>query len=90
MHALEAQDALHAPATPEAPETDVHHYAKGKAGYCAMRGNCGRATMFGAELPCPDDGKADEVSNPCVDAESSVGVCRVPRRKCSVAAGRRS
>lgn len=60
MHALEAQDALHAPA-PATPD-DVHHLAKGKPGYCAMRGNCGRATMFGAELPCPDDGKADKVS----------------------------
>lgn len=90
MHALEAQDALHAPATPGGPETDVHHYAKGKAGYCAMRSNCGRATMFGAELPCPDDGKADEVSTPCVDAKCSGDDCRVPRRKYSAAAGCRS
>lgn len=79
MHALEAQDALHAPVV------DVHPQAKGKAGYCAMRGNCGRATMFGAELPCPDDGKADQVSGkgvgnrrecPC---SRGVGVGLAPR-----------
>jgi Niemann-Pick C1 protein len=33
-----------------------------KAGKCAMRGSCGKTSMFGAELPCPDSGKADEVS----------------------------
>jgi hypothetical protein len=32
-------------------------------GVCAMRGSCGRASMFGAELPCPDDGDATEVSD---------------------------
>jgi hypothetical protein len=30
-------------------------------GRCAMRGNCGRTSMFGADLPCPDDGPADKV-----------------------------
>lgn len=82
MHALEAQDALHAPA-PATPEADVHHYAKGKPGYCAMRGNCGRATMFGAELPCPDDGKADKVS-----ALSGWDLGRLPRTSASVRRGR--
>lgn len=31
-------------------------------GVCAMRGSCGRKGMFGAELPCPDDGDAKKVS----------------------------
>jgi len=30
-------------------------------GICAMRGSCGRASMFGADLPCPDNGPADNV-----------------------------
>ncbi|WWC92719.1 uncharacterized protein L201_007678 [Kwoniella dendrophila CBS 6074] len=29
-------------------------------GICAMRGSCGRTSMFGADLPCPDDGNATE------------------------------
>ena len=29
---------------------------------CAMRGNCGKASMFGQDLPCVDDGNATEVS----------------------------
>lgn len=31
-------------------------------GVCAMRGNCGSVSRFGAQLPCPDDGDASEVS----------------------------
>ena len=27
-----------------------------------MRGNCGKASMFGQDLPCVDDGNATEVS----------------------------
>jgi Niemann-Pick C1 protein len=34
-------------------------------GICAMRGNCGRASMFGAELPCPDSDPATEVRQLC-------------------------
>ena len=33
---------------------------------CAMRGSCGRATMFGEELPCPDHDNATEVSPCCL------------------------
>ena len=33
-------------------------------GMCAMRGNCGKATMFGQDLPCVDDGEATEVTTP--------------------------
>lgn len=31
-------------------------------GICAMRGSCGPATTFGADLPCPDNGDAEPVS----------------------------
>ncbi|WWC73799.1 uncharacterized protein I206_107771 [Kwoniella pini CBS 10737] len=27
-------------------------------GICAMRGSCGRTSIFGADLPCPDDGNS--------------------------------
>jgi hypothetical protein len=27
-----------------------------------MRGNCGKASIFGQDLPCVDDGNATEVS----------------------------
>jgi hypothetical protein len=33
-----------------------------RKGKCAMRGSCGKTSMFGADLPCPDSGNADEVS----------------------------
>lgn len=33
-----------------------------EAGRCAMRGSCGRMSMFGADLPCPDNGLAENVS----------------------------
>lgn len=31
-------------------------------GVCAMRGGCGRKSPFDPELPCVDDGAADEVN----------------------------
>jgi len=31
-------------------------------GICAMRGGCGKKSIFTPELPCPDDGDAGEVS----------------------------
>lgn len=31
-------------------------------GICAMRDTCGRTSMFGADLPCPDDNDATVVS----------------------------
>ena len=34
--------------------TEVHR----APGYCAMRGHCGRESIFGPELPCPYNGKA--------------------------------
>ncbi|WVO13857.1 hypothetical protein L204_101480 [Cryptococcus depauperatus] len=41
-------------------------------GICTMRGSCGRASMFGAELPCPDDGKADSADKSLLELMSSV------------------
>ncbi|ORY34800.1 patched family-domain-containing protein [Naematelia encephala] len=41
-------------------------------GVCAMRGSCGRASMFGAELPCPDDGDASELNDSLRELMSSV------------------
>lgn len=32
-------------------------------GVCAMRGGCGRKSPFDPELPCVDDGDANEVSS---------------------------
>jgi Niemann-Pick C1 protein len=31
---------------------------KHEAGRCAIRGNCGKQSFFGSELPCPDNGLA--------------------------------
>ncbi len=35
--------------------TDKH-----EAGRCAIRGQCGKKSFFGGELPCPDNGLADD------------------------------
>ncbi len=32
---------------------------KHEAGRCAIRGQCGKKSFFGGELPCPDNGKAE-------------------------------
>lgn len=34
-----------------------------EAGRCAMYDSCGRKSMFGGELPCPDNQLAREVSS---------------------------
>ena len=39
------------------PYTPVH-----EAGRCAIRGTCGKKSFFGPELPCPDNGLAEEPS----------------------------
>ena len=33
---------------------------KHEEGRCAMRGQCGKKSFFGGELPCPDNGLAEE------------------------------
>lgn len=40
-------------------ETKVH--AEGR---CAIRGHCGKQSLFGGELPCPDNGPAREPGAP--------------------------
>ncbi|OLL22746.1 Niemann-Pick type C-related protein 1 [Neolecta irregularis DAH-3] len=36
--------------------TEIH-----RAGYCAFRGQCGKTSAFGAQLPCPDNGPASKI-----------------------------
>lgn len=36
-------------------ETKIH-----EEGRCAIRGHCGKQSFFGGELPCPDNGLAEE------------------------------
>lgn len=31
-----------------------------EAGRCSIRGTCGKKSFFGSELPCPDNGLAEE------------------------------
>jgi Niemann-Pick C1 protein len=31
-----------------------------EAGRCAIRGHCGKKSFFGKQLPCPDNGLAEE------------------------------
>ena len=35
--------------------TDIH-----EPGRCAIRGQCGKKSFFGGDLPCPDNGKAED------------------------------
>jgi len=39
------------------PITSIH-----QPGYCALRGQCGKKSFFGSQLPCPDNGPAEEPS----------------------------
>lgn len=48
--------------------TPVH-----EKGRCAIRGQCGKQTFFGGELPCPDNGKAEEPESAV--REKLVGLC---------------
>ena len=46
---------------------------KHEAGRCAIRGQCGKKSFFGGELPCPDNGLAEE---PAKDTrENLVKIC---------------
>jgi len=49
--------ALLATSTIADPYTPIH-----EAGRCAIRGTCGKKNIFGPELPCPDNGLAEEPS----------------------------
>lgn len=39
-------------------ETKIH-----EEGRCAIRGHCGKQSIFGGELPCPDNGLAQQPDN---------------------------
>lgn len=56
--------------------------AKHEAGRCSMRGQCGSESIFGKELPCPDNGLAEEPTN---EAKSKlVQVCGEKWKESSV------
>lgn len=42
-------------------------------GYCALRGQCGKKSFFGGQLPCPDNGPAEDPSDKL--REKLVGLC---------------
>ncbi|KAI7545453.1 hypothetical protein KC317_g15711, partial [Hortaea werneckii] len=46
---------------------------KHEAGRCAIRGHCGSQSLFGSQLPCPDNGLAKEPSPDVRD--SLVSLC---------------
>ncbi|KAL9127586.1 MAG: hypothetical protein Q9217_003566 [Psora testacea] len=65
------------PAATAAPQTtsasDEAWTTKHEAGRCAIRGQCGKKSFFGGELPCPDNGMAEE---PAKDTrEKLVNIC---------------
>lgn len=54
-HPAAAVGLLMAPFAHGGPFTPQH-----EAGRCSLRGNCGKASFFGPELPCVDNGLAEE------------------------------
>jgi Niemann-Pick C1 protein len=50
------------------PFTPIH-----EAGRCAIRGNCGKSSFFSPELPCPDNGLAEEPDDDV--RKQLVGIC---------------
>lgn len=59
------------------PPTEIH-----EAGRCAIRGHCGKQGWFGADLPCPDNGKATTPSDEL--RESLVDLCGPKWKKSDV------
>lgn len=49
-------------------ETKVH-----EEGRCAIRGHCGKKSFFGGNLPCPDNGKAEDPDDDV--RKKLVGLC---------------
>ena len=39
---------------------DGNWTTKHETGRCAIRGQCGKKSLFGGELPCPDNGVAED------------------------------
>ncbi|KAJ5172033.1 NPC intracellular cholesterol transporter 1-related protein 1 [Penicillium capsulatum] len=50
---------LQAPLVGAQGETKIH-----EKGRCAIRGHCGKQSIFGGELPCPDNGLAHQPEDP--------------------------
>ena len=46
---------------------------KHEKGRCAIRGQCGRKSFFGGELPCPDNGPAHDPDDDL--RKKLVGIC---------------
>ena len=46
---------------------------KHEKGRCAIRDQCGKKSFFGGELPCPDNGLAEEPDNDI--RKKLVGIC---------------
>lgn len=51
--------ALQPPLVSAQGETTIH-----EKGRCAIRGHCGKKSIFGGELPCPDNGLAHQPEDP--------------------------
>ncbi len=49
-------------------ETKIH-----EAGRCAIRGHCGKQGFFGGNLPCPDNGHAEDPDDDV--RKKLVGLC---------------
>ena len=54
-------------------DNDGNWTIKHEAGRCAIRGQCGKQSFFGGELPCPDNGLAKTPDTPLRD--KLVGLC---------------
>ena len=53
----------------DAVQQDAIH----EKGRCSIRGQCGKTGFFGKELPCPDNGRAEEPANET--RRKLVGIC---------------
>jgi Niemann-Pick C1 protein len=53
--------------------SDPEWTTKHEAGRCAIRGQCGKQSFFGSELPCPDNGLAEDPSESV--REKLVSIC---------------
>lgn len=64
FHRPTAQSRLSSLASPLSPSGSMSNstVTRHGPGICAMRGGCGKKSIFDPELPCPDDGDANEVS----------------------------
>lgn len=67
----------------EASANEGNWTVKHEAGRCAIKGQCGKKSFFGGQLPCPDNSLADEPDKDtrkklvaiCGDAWSDGDIC---------------